>query len=410
MRKTLRHTFLMTLAVILALAAPSWSQTFTTLYNFVGGFNMKYPNGDGAQPIASVIQDASGNLYGTTWRGGDFACQENEGCGIVFEINSAGAETILHRFKGSPDGAMSNTSLIRDGLGNLYGTTWTGGDQSPSPCQPSGCGVVFRLSADGGEKLLYTFTGGSDGCGPAQGLVRDKAGNLYGTTPSCGASNYGTLFKVSSTGEFTLLHTFAGSPSDGASPLFGHLTMDEDGNLYGVTVNGGSAACNNGCGVVYEFSAAGNFTVLHSFEFSADGCAPYGSLVRDNSGNLYGTTHGCDRGDYETKGSIWRLSQKGKLTVLYTFRNAGGPEAGLTKDPQGNLYGIGGPGAYDGGALFEVTANGTFGTLFSFDYSDGQIGSGTEVSVSSDGTLFGTARYGGGNKNCECGTVWSYAP
>jgi uncharacterized repeat protein (TIGR03803 family) len=139
----------------------------------------------------------------------------------------------------------------------------------------SGCGTVFKISATKKETVLYNFTGGSDGCGPSQDLVRDTSGTVYGTTTGYGCSSNGTIFKVDSTGKFTLLHSFAGSRSDGAHPPGGHLTVDKFGNFYGVTVNGGSANCSGGCGVVYKLSKNGKVTLLYSFKGgSSDGCYP----------------------------------------------------------------------------------------------------------------------------------------
>ena len=225
----------------------------------------------------------------TSAAGGDLSCNAPYGCGVVYKLNTAGTETVLHDFAGHPlDGAYPKTPVTRDSIGNIYGIAVGGGSYD--------YGVVFKINTSGNESVLHSFTGGSDGCYPYQGLVRDKAGNLYGTTWECGSSDWGTIFKVDSSGHFTILHSFAGYPSDGASPYLGHLMMDKSGNLYGVTTAGGkSIGCGlTGCGVLYKLSEGGTFTVLHSFAGrTSDGCYPVGSVVQDRVGNFYGTTNDC---------------------------------------------------------------------------------------------------------------------
>ena len=386
----------MTFLVVLVLAALAQAQTFNTLYDFTGGT-------DGGNPYAGLIQDPAGNLYSTTSEGGDLSCGSKNGCGVVFKMNTAGKETVLHSFTRS-DGSGPVAPLTRDKAGNLYGTTFAGGS--------NGQGAVFKIDKAGSETVLYSFTGGSDGCNPYQGLVRDKAGNLYGTTESCGSSSfYGTIFKVVSAGKFTVLHVFNGGSSDGANPFYGHLTMDKTGNLYGVTGAGGAS----GKGLLYKLSKKGTFTVLHSFAGgTSDGCSPNGSVVQDKAGNLYGTTFGCGS---NSRGTIWKVSKNGNETILHNF--AGGtsdgciPVAGVTRDSKGNLYGVATAcGANTYGVLYELGVSGAITLLHSFDSSDGAWPYG-EVWRAGNGALFGTT-YIGGDLNCNhpngCGTVWSYVP
>jgi uncharacterized repeat protein (TIGR03803 family) len=242
----------MAFIVVLMSTALAQAQTFTTLFNFTGG-------ADGGSPNAGLVQDPSGNLYGTTVNGGSGHSYRS---GVVYELDPVGTETVLHSFGRNPEGGGPATPEIRDNAGNIYWTTSSGGND---------CGVVFKIDSVGSESVQHTFTG-SDGCGPAQGLVRDKAGNLYGTTAPllCTlCSGDGTIFKVDNKGNFTLLHTFAGGSSDGLFPYYGHLTMDKSGNLYGVTWGGGAY----GYGLLYKLSTSGKFTVLHSFNNRAsDGC------------------------------------------------------------------------------------------------------------------------------------------
>ena len=392
------------------LATLAQAQTFTTLYKFRGGR-------DGKDTFAGVIQDASGKLYGTTTGGGNRNCNMGEkgnGCGVVYRVNTDGTETVLHTFSGA-DGAVPWTPMVRDQAGNLFGTTWLGGDL--------GGGAVFKIDTAGKQTVLHSFTDGSDGCFPVQGLVLDESGTAFGTTTACGSWTLGTIFKVDSAGHFTLLHTFTGYPSDGATPEDGHLTMDRSGNLYGVTLAGGSGGCNNGsgaygCGVLYKLSKNKTFSVLYSFRGGAkDGCYPIGSVVEDGAGNLYGTTGGC--GSDKNDGTVWKVSKEGKETILHRFAGGTsdgcGPSGGVTRDTHGDLYGVTDScGANNYGALYKLGVGGRFTLLHSFEGSDGAEPLG-EVVRGTNGTLFGTTTVGG-TGNCPnllydgCGTVWSYVP
>jgi uncharacterized repeat protein (TIGR03803 family) len=394
----INRVYVMAFLLVLGLASLAQAQTFTTLYSFSGG-------SDGGQPYAGLIEDADGNLYGTTTEGGDLNCSA-DGCGVVYELNAAGTETVLHKFSGPASGggdaARPYTPVIRDNAGNIYGTTNVGGY--------GGWGAVFKIDSAGNETLLYSFTGGSDGCFPLQGLVRDKAGNLYGTTSQCGAAFRGTIFKLDNASNLTLLHTFGGP--DGTGPQYGRLLIDKSDNLYGVTLYGGvrCSAHNPDCGVLYEVSNKGVFTVLHKFGWHKnDGCYPVGSVVQDKAGNYYGTTTGCGSIGY---GIVWKVSKdSNKETILHNFAGSPSdgcqPEAGVTLDSKGNLYGVTLEcGANRYGALFELRAGGGLTLLHSFDNSDGANPYG-EVMRTLKGTLFGTTPLGGIYGN---GTVWSYVP
>jgi uncharacterized repeat protein (TIGR03803 family) len=377
---------------VLLLAVLAHAQTFTTLYNFTGG-------SDGANPDAGVIQDPAGSLYGTT-EGGGSGC-----CGVVFKLDLSGNETVLHSFTGSPDGAFPYPPVVRDSNGNGYGVAANGGS--------AGYGVVFKVDTAGNETVLYNFTGGSDGCSPEQGLVVGKFDSMYGTAGNCGSSYRGTIFKIDSAGNFTLLHSFIGGSSDGAYPAFGRLTISKSGNLYGATLDGGASDY----GVLYKLTKKGRFTVLHGFTGgTSDGCYPYGSVAEDKAGDFYGTTEECGSNGV---GTIWKVSKKGKETILHNFARATSdgcyPVAGVTRDRKTNVYGVTPScGANGYGALYELNASGQLTLLHSFDDTDGARPFG-EVWLTDKGALFGTT-FEGGTGNCSvygydgCGTVWSYVP
>jgi uncharacterized repeat protein (TIGR03803 family) len=255
----------------------------TVLYSFSGGT-------DGAEPYAGVVMDAAGNLYGSTDFGGNLNCNEWEGfgCGTVFKLNKADDETVLYSFGGAPDGAKPYAGVVMGAAGNLYSTTFNGGNVTCA--NTSGCGTVFMLDITGKEKVLYNFSGAPDGANPEAGVVMDAAGNLYGTTFFGGASGDGTVFKLDTAGKETVLYSFSGTP-DGANPV-GGLVMDVAGNLYSTTFNGGNVTCTNasGCGTVFKLDTTGNETLLYMFSGGADGAYPTGGLVMDAAGNLYGTT------------------------------------------------------------------------------------------------------------------------
>jgi len=229
-------------------------------------------NPDGADPYGTLVGDGEGNGYGTTRFGGAAG-----GYGTVFKLGRNGAFSLLHSFSGTPDGEDPEAGLIIDRAGNLSGTTVYGGNAG-------GFGAVFSCSKDGTLTLLHSFAGTPDGENPYAGLATDSAGNGYGTTKYGGtAGGYGTVFKIDRFGNFSLLHSFAGDP-DGVNPM-GPVVVDARGNIYGTTYYGGV----NGYGSVFRIDSTGNFTILHSFNSSPDGAYPTGALILDSAGNLYGT-------------------------------------------------------------------------------------------------------------------------
>jgi uncharacterized repeat protein (TIGR03803 family) len=387
-----------TMVVLSALAAAPWAeaQTYNVLYNFTGGADGGYPY------YGSLVQDKAGNLYGTTGWGGTY-----DSYGTVFKVTKSGAETVLYSFTGGADGAWPYAGLILSG-NTLYGTTEAGGT---STCQNDyGCGVVFQLNIEtGAETVLYTFTGSADGANPYAGLVQDKKGHLYGTTYGGGAYGYGTVFEVApKTKKETVLHSF--DSTDGAYPQSG-LTLNTAGEvLFGTAPGGGSRSW----GVVFSLTTnTRTYTVLYNFKGSSDGGVPWGTMALDAKGNLYGTTwYGGDISSCESSscGTVFEVIPKTKKeTVLYAFAgvaDGGSPLGGVIRDKKDTLYGTtagGGPG--DRGVVFELV-KGTETVLHSFDYKDGSEPL-CGVIMDSSGDLFGTT-YGGGSGGY--GVVWEITP
>jgi uncharacterized repeat protein (TIGR03803 family) len=267
----------------------------TDLHVFTG------QGGDGFLSKAGVIIDKKGNLYGTTITGGASG-SGLLGWGTVYKVAPSGNETVLYSFTGKEDGGYPYASLVLDAKGNLYGTTYYGGDLSCQP--PNGCGTVFKVDPAGNETVLYSFTNAHPDYGlhPVGGLVRDKAGNLYGTTSYGGTVPiYGNVFKLSPAGQITNLYSFTGSNGDGALPN-SNLTLDAQGNLYGATSYGGSPDCYLGCGVIFKVSPDGAESILFTFTGGDTGFEP-SALIR-HSGYLYGTTTG---GGTSNVGTVFKI-------------------------------------------------------------------------------------------------------
>jgi uncharacterized repeat protein (TIGR03803 family) len=376
-------------ALIFNVTAPAHAQTETVLYSFASQADGGYPNG-------ALVQDAEGNLYGTASEGGSFsAC--TYGCGVVFKLAPDGTETVLHAFTGGADGSTPVAGILRDSSGNLYGTTTFGGS-THARCH-RGCGVIFKLTPEGTETVLHTFNDGTDGaypqsaliadaqgnlygtaqsdppttlqpCGlvfkltPANslttfsicnvqnlsGLVRDSLGNLYGTSTLGGSFGLGTVFEVTADGQTNILHSFAGGASDGTTPI-ASLVLDPNGNLFSPTFSGGPYSA----GTIFELNSQEKEKVVYSFNIS-DGLYPHGGLIRDSQGNFYGTT---ENGGGYGSGEVFQLSPAGEETILYSFTGSvdgGVPQGTLLGDNSGNLYGVtifG--GTFNKGVVFKIS-------------------------------------------------------
>jgi hypothetical protein len=375
---------------------PAWATTETTLWTFTGAKT------DGYEPVASLLRDKAGNLYGTTINGGSYLGPSTYGDGTVFKVTppaTAGGvwtESLLWSFGNGGlrgDGTSPFGSLIMDGNGNLYGTTLEGG---PTSSGHPGSGTVFELSppaVSGGnwtEAILHTFTGGRDGDAPWAGLTMDKKGNLYGTASGGGAYESGSVggivFELSppatAGGAWTkkTLWSF-GNGTDGSSPQ-SSLLRDAAGNLYGATTLGGTFGTGTAFELIKPTAAGGSWTesVLWNFGNGTDGVNPYGALVMDKSGNLYGASAngGSDGENPEggvtidshgnlygptynngtlTGGTVFKLHPPGSNggswteSVLWTFDAS--LQGGVILDPQGHLYGTTDSGS---GSVFELTS------------------------------------------------------
>jgi hypothetical protein len=372
----------------------------------------------------------------------------------VHHSNSAPAannERVIYAFSGGTSGANPAASLIADSSGNLYGTAGSGGDPK---CQLTsnqvfyrrvkenpGCGIVFKLSTDGKETILHTFSGDKDGAGPSGALYQDAKGNLFGVTAAGGTKNMlacrrgcGTVFEIKSGGSRALLYAFHGGfNKDGAAPD-GALAVDSLGNFYGTTAAGGSTAnCGargtTGCGTVFELTSGGSEAILHSFsDPRSDGAYPGGTLVLDKSGNIYGLTAAggsdadCGMGS-DGCGVLFEISSGGVESILHRFTGGSDgayPTGNLATDSAGNIYfttSSGGSdtdcgfGPYGCGVLFKF-AGGAMTVLHGFSGgSDGAYPVGSLL-VDTSGNVFGTTAGGGSKKNCGlggeygCGTVF----
>jgi len=386
--------WLFALVPVLFLVRSSAAQTFTELY----AFNSTGSLSDGGQPEAGVTRDSAGNLYGTTFFGGlGVGCDIYfAGCGIVFKLDSAGIETVLHAFSGAKDGWNPTARVILDSAGNLYGTTAYGGAY--------GRGTVFEVDAAGIETIVHSFAGGMDGARPNAGLVQDAAGNFYGTTQYGGRGCYGqgcgTVFRISPSGEETILYRFGDVP-DGASPL-GGVAVDSSGTIYGTTWLGGIYSF----GTVFQLDSSGNEAVLHSFAGGDDGANPLDAPVLDAAGNMYGTTAAAGVNFF---GTIFTVDTVGDESVLYSFTGGADgayPYAHLVVDTSGslytsgNLYGTASQGGCCGqGSVFEFSG-GVLTPLYGFSGApnganpDGQIPVGGLI-MDSAGNLYGTASTAG---------------
>ena len=320
------------------------------IYSFAGGVDGEYADTD-------LVRDASGNLYGSTVQGGDHAS------GTVWQLHPNGdgtwTHTVLYSFTGGSDGGEPYKGVTLDATGNLFGTAVTGGSGA---CE-GGCGVAYEVANNGGtwtQSVIHAFAGAADGSGPGAGLTVGPDGALYGMAPTGGADGAGTVYRMwqqSGAWQFAVIHTFTGG-EDGAGGSAGRLLFNGL-NLYGAATSGG----RYGGGVVYELSplASGPWPlrVLYAFKGDPDVSFPYGGLMFDGTGNLYGTAY--YDGEFDA-GGVYQLTPKRrgawKERVLYDFHggtDGGSSIANLVSDSAGNLYGTTSAGGFGGqGVIFRL--------------------------------------------------------
>jgi uncharacterized repeat protein (TIGR03803 family) len=317
--------------------------------------------------------------------------------GAVFRIDPSGAETILYSFTGGADGGGPHSGLLLNAGGNLYGITGEGGLLGSG----AGQGVVFKLEPNGVETVVHALTT-AEGSGSASGLITDPSGNFYGTTEAGGAYNQGVVFKVDKLGNYSVLHSFGKRGTADGSASYAGLVRDTTGNLYGTTLSGG----RYGSGTVFKIDASGNESVLYSFRGGSDGLFPSSSLLLDRAGNLYGTT---DAGGADNLGTVFKVSTNGKAEkILHSFGSSGdgaSPFVGMVKDSAGNFYGVtDGGGAFRHGTVFRIDGSGNETVLYSF--AGNGDGARPEAPLMRDaaGNLFGTTLDRGSGH--DAGTVF----
>jgi uncharacterized repeat protein (TIGR03803 family) len=390
MRKSVRLQYagVLTLSFIAALSVQAaQAQTYTVLHSFTS-----HPDGD--TPTAGVTVDASGNIYGTASQGGTY------GKGTVWKLNANAAFSVLYAFTGGV-GAGPQTPLLLDGKGNLYGTALYGGHFNG--------GSVYSVAPNGQVKELYALNRIPN---PQGRLALDRhRGILYGTTQDGGtgcSSGCGTAWQLAPAHRFAFLHKFRGAP-DGATPVSG-LVRDRAGNLYGATWFGGSVTqqCQQGCGTVFKVNRAGKKSTLYSFQGGNDGIAPAGDLSLDANGNVFGTTKAGGNGCSITGGcgTVFKINPSGEETVLYRFKNGSDDEApngGPVLDGNGGVYGT------TANTIFHVDANGKETVLDTQKDCTNGCNFNGDLAMDSAGALYGTTS-SGGDPSCQCGVVFKLVP
>jgi uncharacterized repeat protein (TIGR03803 family) len=374
------------IVLLVATVIASPAQTLTTLHNFTG------PDGNG--PAGSLILARDGNYYGTTDQGG------TANAGVIFKMTPTGTVSVFYNFCSRPqctDGVGPYAALLQASDGNLYGTTLNGGTSIDSN------GTVFKITPSGTLTTLHSFctlTGCADGSGPFSPVIQGRDGNLYGTTYSGGTTGWGTLFKITLGGTFSVVYTF--DAAHGEAP--NGVIQGSDGNFYLTAYQGGT----NNAGTVVKVTPNGSATVLYNFcsqTSCTDGNLPFSALLQGPDGLFYGTTA---RGGTLNDGTVFTITSSGTLTILHSFDINDGyfPSAAVIQAADGNFYGTTfGGGANNLGTIFGITASGSFSLLHSFAGSDGSRPQ-TSLLQKADGSFYGTTNVGGTN---NFGTVFQLA-
>ena len=394
-----------TLLFVIALSVTTAAATTTDVIFSFGEDEGEYADTD-------LETDSAGNIYGTTVLGGDF------GSGTVFQLTptpNGWVHTVLYSFTGGVDGGEPYKGVTLDRDGNLYGTAVTGGSGN---CE-GGCGVIYKLTNRKGtwtQKVVHAFTGGDDGSGPGSRVTVDRAGNIYGMTPTGGTYGLGTIYQIRppSTGALTfkVIHAFTGG-ADGSSGSAGRMIL-RDGRLYGAATTGG----NHGSGIVFELTpmpfGEWGFKTIYTFQGQPDGSFPYGALLFDPLGNLYGTTY---YGGANGIGAVYELSPQpvGEWTedLIYSFQqgpDGNSPISNLVFDKAGNLYGTTSEGGLGSGTIFKLSpvgGNWTETVVHAFEGPpDGGFAYNGMV-VDIFGNFYGATVHGGENND---GSVYKFTP
>jgi uncharacterized repeat protein (TIGR03803 family) len=389
-----RKTAPLVLAAILLFTASA-----TTLHaqKYTDLYNLGSSTGDPANPawIGLFTQGRDGNLYSTTQGGGTLV--KGVAYGTVFQLTPAGKMTVLYSFQNKTDGVFPNSGLTLGTDGSLYGTTPAGGS--------TGFGTVFKITTSGQFTLLHTFNGGTEGAPANAAPIQGPDGNFYGTTSNGGGPVFGTVYKMTPSGKVTVIFSFPGNSKLGY-PLA--LTLATDGNFYGTALGGSGTSRYGG---VFKITPQGKLTVLYRFMGTPDGQDALGAIIQAGDGNFYGTTNGGGSGGV---GTVYKMTPAGGLIILHSFNNDGmGMQlrAGLVQATDGKFYGATttNPGT-SAGVLFQITSTGKYTPLVFLTNNIGKYpGANPQVSLfqHTNGTLYGDTDSGGTGQLCACGVLYS---
>ncbi|MGA8491377.1 MAG: choice-of-anchor tandem repeat GloVer-containing protein [Terriglobales bacterium] len=386
-RQQIRSLRIITAAVVLTLipiAVAAQAQTYKVLYTF--GTHTSGP----LQPRGpdAIAQGRDGNLYTTSANGGT----GNNNNGTVFRVTPSGTLSVVSNLGSPGDSPFSGVTLGTDG--NFYGTTELNGE---------GPGTVFKVTPKGVETGLHIFGNTGDGACPYAAPIEGTDGNYYGTTTTvCGFGSQGTVYKVTSAGVLTTLHTFTGP--DGSN-ITAQLVQGTDGNFYGTSYDGGA----NNDGVIFKMTPSGTVTVLHNFT-GTDGSAVYRGLIQASDGNFYGDTNA---GGSANAGVIFKITPSGTYTVLHNFNgttDGNGLGSSLMQATDGKFYGVADAGGSSNlGTLFSITTGGTFFVLVNFNGTNGSAPN-SPLRQNTNGVLYGDTYQGGDLSFCSgagCGVFYS---
>ena len=380
--------------------------TEEVIYSFAGEEDGEYTDTD-------VAIDAAGNLYGTSVLGGEF------GGGTVWQLSPVGdgwVHTVLYSFTGGEDGGEPYKGVTLDAAGNLYGTAVTGGSGS---CE-GGCGVTYKLTKSGSNwthSVIHSFSGGDDGSGPGARVAVDNKGNVYGMTPTGGANGLGVIYALRQTasGDWSLrvIHTFTGG-ADGSSGSAGKLVI-RGGHIYGAATTGGLFSSGTVFQLTPTRSGEWRFRTLYSFQGAPDGVFPYGALLFDAVGNIYGTTY---YGGTNGLGAVYKLSPntvgEWTETVLYSFKtgkDGNSSISNLVSDAAGALYGTTSEGGLGSGTIFKLTPgqSGTWAESIAHSFQGSPDGAFPYVGMVGDGagSFYGATVHGGDDDD---GSIYKFTP